>query len=83
MAGTKQGGLKASQTNKLRYGDDFYRRIGANGGKKSRGGGFAQDSDLASLAGRLGGLKSRRGNPSPLDETAISQAKIQIKEYRR
>ena len=83
MAGNRVGGLKAGVTNKQKYGEDFYRRIGATGGKKSRGGGFAQDSDLARLAGRLGGLKSRRGNPSPIDVDAVESAKREIKSYRR
>jgi hypothetical protein len=43
MAGTKIGGIKAAETNKKRYGEDFYRKIGAEGGKKSRGGGFASE----------------------------------------
>ncbi len=60
MAGTKRGGRKASETNKLRYGRDFYRDIGKLGGEKSRGGGFSRDSDLAREAGRKGGLASRR-----------------------
>lgn len=61
MAGTKQGGLSAAQTNKEKYGEDFYRRIGAKGGKKSTTGGFFANRELASKAGRIGGLKSRRG----------------------
>lgn len=90
MAGTKTGGLKAAQTNKERYGTDFYRKIGADGGKKSRGGGFAQDPEMAALAGRLGGLKSRRGGyglseteRKALDKEAIANAKQTLKEYRR
>ena len=84
MAGTKIGGLKASQTNKLKYGEDFYKRIGSTGGKKSRGGGFAQDNELASLAGRLGGLKSRRGlSGLEIDQDAVNSAKSEIKSYRR
>lgn len=89
MAGTKTGGLKAAQTNKERYGTDFYRKIGADGGKKSRGGGFAGDAELAALAGRLGGLKSRRGEyrlsekeRQALDSDAIRQAQRDIKQYR-
>ena len=61
MAGTKQGGLNAAKTNKEKYGEDFYRRIGAKGGKKSTTGGFFANRELASKAGRIGGLKSRRG----------------------
>lgn len=41
MSGTRAGGLKAAATNKSRYKADFYQKIGAMGGAKSRGGGFA------------------------------------------
>jgi hypothetical protein len=60
MAGTKEGGKKAAAKNKKLYGKDFYARIGAIGGKLGRTGGFAADRKLASIAGRKGGLKSRR-----------------------
>jgi uncharacterized protein len=39
MAGTKAGGRSAAETNKRKYGADFYGRIGAMGGKKGRTGG--------------------------------------------
>lgn len=61
MAGTTFGGGRAAKTNKKRHGSDFYARIGAMGGKKSRGGGFAANRDLARMAGAKGGRKSRRG----------------------
>ena len=61
MAGTREGGLKAQATNKLRYGDNFYKGIGKLGGTKSRGGGFAANPELARLAGAKGGKISRRG----------------------
>lgn len=61
MGGTYKGGLKAAETNYRRHGEDFYRKIGALGGKKSRGGGFAANRKLASIAGKKGGTKSRRG----------------------
>lgn len=61
MPGTKIGGLKASKTNKERYGDEFYVMIGAAGGKMSKGGGFAANRELAKIAGRKGGRKSKRG----------------------
>lgn len=42
MAGTHEGGLKASAYNKARYGENFYKEIvrtaGAIGGRKSRKG---------------------------------------------
>ncbi len=60
MPGTKNGGIKAAETNKKRYGKSFYVRIGAMGGKKSTGGGFAANPELAREAGRKGGLKSRK-----------------------
>lgn len=60
MPGTKKGGLQAARTNKTRHGRDFYARIGRAGGRKSRGGGFAANRELASIAGRKGGKISRR-----------------------
>ena len=60
MAGTLVGGKKASVTNKLKYGADFYVKIGAMGGKKGTTGGFYANRKLASIAGRKGGLISRR-----------------------
>lgn len=60
MAGTKKGGQKAAQTNKERYGTDFYKKIGQVGGKKSTTGGFAANPELAREAGRKGGKKSKR-----------------------
>lgn len=41
MGQTSDGAKKAAETKRLLYGDDFHRRIGAMGGRKSRGGGFA------------------------------------------
>jgi general stress protein YciG len=61
MPGTKAGGIKAAIKNKQLYGEDFYARIGAIGGKISKTGGFAANRELAREAGRKGGLKSRRG----------------------
>lgn len=56
MGGTKLGGARAAKTNKQKYGKDFYNRIGAIGGKASTTGGFYARRDLASSAGRKGGL---------------------------
>ena len=61
MAGTKVGGAKASQTNKKKYGSDFYARIGAKGGRNGHTGGFAANPELARIAGAKGGRISRRG----------------------
>lgn len=60
MTGTVRGGKKAGRTNKQRYGKDYYKKIGALGGKKSIGGGFAANPELAREAGRKGGMVSKR-----------------------
>lgn len=60
MAGTKAGGQAAALTNKIKYGHDFYAKIGAIGGKIGRTGGFYANRELAREAGRKGGLKSKR-----------------------
>jgi len=54
------GGKKAALTNKQKHGDDFYKNIGAIGGSNGHTGGFAANPDLARIAGRKGGLISRR-----------------------
>lgn len=62
MAGTKAGGIKAAQTNKLRQGKDFYARIGAIGGRNGHTGGFASmPPEKIKECGRKGGKKSKRG----------------------
>ena len=71
MAGTVQGGKAAAITNKTKYGEDFYQKIGAKGGKKGKTGGFASPllcdceykEDLhkkAECAGYKGGTISRK-----------------------
>jgi hypothetical protein len=76
MAGTVTGGKAAAATNKQKYGEDFYGRIGAMGGKAGNTGGFASklqcdgSCDLdhvlglehrkAQCAGYKGGQISRR-----------------------
>lgn len=70
MAGTKEGGAKASITNKTKYGNNFYKLIGAKGGKHTGIKGFASGlvgkdgltgRQRAKLAGQKGGAISRRG----------------------
>lgn len=61
MAGNKMGGMKAAMTNKMRYGPDFYKEIGAKGGRNGHTGGFAANRELAAIAGAKGGRISRRG----------------------
>ena len=60
MAGTKEGAKKARQKNIELYGEDFYSRIGAKGGRNGHTGGFAANPALARVAGKRGGLKSSR-----------------------
>lgn len=62
MAGTREGGLKAAETNRKKYGADFYARNGRKGGQNGHTGGFAANRALARVAGRIGGLKSKRGS---------------------
>lgn len=60
MSGTLEGGKKAADTNKTKYGYDFYEKIGRLGGQKSTTGGFAKNPELAKVAGRKGGKASRK-----------------------
>lgn len=60
MAGTIKGGRKACQTIYKRHGKDFYKKIGAIGGKNGHTGGFASNPALARLAGAKGGRISKR-----------------------
>ena len=61
MAGTPAGGQKAAQTNLKKHGKDFYKRIGKKGGQNGHTGGFASNPELAKIAGRKGGKKSKSG----------------------
>jgi len=75
MAGTKAGGKAAAQTNKELHGEDFYKRIGAIGGKKGTTGGFWADRELARTAGAKGGQTSRRGPWTPEERASRREAK--------
>lgn len=57
MAQSKEGALKARQTIKDKYGEDFYRKIGSKGGKSTTGmKGFAlMDPERRRELGRKGG----------------------------
>lgn len=61
MSGTIEGGRKAAAKNKLKYGENFYKNIGARGGSVSCAKGFALNPYLARMAGAKGGRISRRG----------------------
>lgn len=71
MTGTREGGLIAAAKN-TKGDPGFYKRIGAIGGKNSRGGGFATmtpcdcqafdfDHHKGQCAAKKGGSVSRRG----------------------
>ena len=63
MAGTKEGSRKAAETNKRKYGPDFYKKIGSKSWQnpdRSRRTGFALNTDLAKEAGSKGG-KTNKG----------------------
>lgn len=72
MAGTKTGGQKARDTNIRLYGEDYYKNIGAAGGRNGNTGGFYDSrpwykklfhpkNPHAQEAGRKGGTSSKRG----------------------
>ena len=62
MAGNREGALKARDTNRKKYGKDFYKNIGGKSWKnpdRSHKTGFALNPDLAVEAGRKGGKKTK------------------------
>jgi general stress protein YciG len=65
MAGTKAGGIAASQTNKKIHGSSFYANIGSLGGRACVPKGFAcMPREKVSEAGRKGGRMSKRRRAS-------------------
>lgn len=69
MAGTKIGGIKAAQTNKKRYGEDWYIKLGALGGSKTGIKGFAlMEPSLRREYGRKGGLISKKVKTTGVDK---------------
>lgn len=70
MSGNKIGGIRAAKTNKAKYGDNFYREIGAKGGRNSSTGGFASDivgkdgltgRERAAILAKKSGRMGKRG----------------------
>lgn len=59
MPGTVEGGRKARDRN-LATDPDFYKKIGAKGGRNGVTGGFYNNPELASRAGKKGGAISRK-----------------------
>jgi len=70
MAGTKEGSKKSVKTNKERYGEDFYKKIGVKSGvayRERQKLGIAKPRGFAAVskakrvaAGKKGGKKSKR-----------------------
>lgn len=82
MSGTRAGGLKAAATNIRKYGSEFYRTIGREGGKNSNTGGFASHKkgkdgltgyQRSRIAGAKGGRISKRG---PSKKKSASEEKV-------
>jgi hypothetical protein len=85
MAGTKSGGIKARDSNKKRWGEDYYKRIGKSGGAvKGVKKGFALDPGKAVLAGAVGGRISRRNglHTTPVDKKAYKKAVKKLNRAR-
>ena len=62
MSGNAEDGKKAAETNRKRYGENWYKEIGAKGGRNGHTGGFYANRELARVAGAKGGRISKRGN---------------------
>lgn len=75
MGGNRAGGIAARDTN-LANDPDFYKKIGTIGGSRSRTGGWYANRDLASAAGRIGGMVSRRGRQMTHKERQQYKSKI-------
>lgn len=84
MSGTPTGGKLAAKKNKEKFGEDFYKRIGKEGGKATGvPKGFASDltgydgltgKQRASEAGRKGGKVSKR-KKTPQTTTSMTPAR--------
>lgn len=63
MSGTQLGGKKTAQTNKEKYGENYYKELGRKGGsvKHPETRWFNNHRDLASKWGKKGGHISKRG----------------------
>lgn len=68
MSGTKEGGKLAAETNRERYGENYYAELGRVGGRACVPKGFAANPELARRAGAKGGTISRR-NKNEAKET--------------
>jgi len=60
MSATREGGLKAAETNKERYGENYYKNLGRKGGQAQVPKGVAITGKAKEL-GKIGGSLSKRG----------------------
>jgi len=62
MGQTVEGGKKVAVTNKAKYGEDYYVKLGALGGSGSRPETryFRRNPEAARIAGAIGGRLSKR-----------------------
>lgn len=58
---------------------DFFRRIGAKGGKAGTGGGFT-DRALAARAGAIGGTRGKRGASTESERKAAQRRRMNVKQ---
>lgn len=91
MSGTKEGGKKTAQTNKERYGKDYYKKMGQKGGRNSRNGGFASKkvgkdgltgAERAKKVGAIGGSISRRGPVKSSNRKTTHKSVETVRELR-
>lgn len=63
LSGTSKGGKLAAETNKRKYGEDFYKNIGSKGGSTytEKAKGFAANPAFAKEVGRKIGRKTKKG----------------------
>lgn len=78
MSGNTAGGKKAAETNKKRYGENFYAEIGRKGGQNGNTGGFYANRELARIAGAKGGSISRRGPSKKVQEEDAIEPKERL-----
>lgn len=76
MSGNMAGGKKAANTNKTKYGKDFYSNIGKIGGSRGTTGGFAY-GDNGKKFGKLGGAMSHRSRQININEP-LKQGEMDI-----
>lgn len=81
MSGTKEGAAKA-RAKILARDPDYYKKIGAIGGRNGNTGGFASNRDLAIRAGQKGGRISNRSKVKPDLETRRRNYLNSTKRYK-